>query len=193
MKTITTKVYTLDELAEEAKEKAREWYRQGMTFPEERGDWIIEDVKEIGKLMGIDVRNVYYSGFSSQGDGACFEGFYIYRKQGAKKVKEYAPEDRELHRIAEALQAEQHNHFYCLEASVGHSGHYYHKYCTDIHVFKCGVPWDDEPITTLLRDFMHWIYKTLEEDYNYQMSDECVDETILCNEFTFTEEGKRFS
>ncbi len=39
---------------------------------------------------------------------------------------------------------------------------------------------------------MNWIYRQLEKEYEYQNSDECVDENILCNSYTFTEDGKRF-
>ena len=41
------------------------------------------------------------------------------------------------------------------------------------------------------RDYMRWIYKQLEKEYDYQNSDECVDENILANEYTFEINGTR--
>jgi hypothetical protein len=69
-----TTVYQFDELSDEAKEKAREWYRQGNVTTRFWSECTIDDAKEIGKLLGMDIDNIYFSGFWSQGDGACFEG-----------------------------------------------------------------------------------------------------------------------
>ena len=151
-------------------------------------------------LIGIEIDNIYFSGFCSQGDGACFVGAYSYVKNGIKNVKEYAPKDTELHRIAEALQEIQKTCFYSISASVKHSGHYYHKYCTDIDVdFEnengLGDYYDsekEESIAELLRDFMEWIYRNLETENDYLTSEEAIIETIKANEYDFTEDGKIF-
>jgi hypothetical protein len=37
---------------------------------------------------------------------------------------------------------------------------------------------------------MRWIYRQLEREYEWLMSDEQVDESIRINEYEFTEEGK---
>jgi hypothetical protein len=42
----------------------------------------------------------------------------------------------------------------------------------------------------LMRDFADWIYKGLEAEYDYRMSDEAVDEAMEVNEYEFTEEGE---
>ena len=194
-KIIKTKVYQLDELTEDAKETAREWYRGG-ALDYEWYESVYEDAKTIAGLMGINIDKIYFSGFSSQGDGACFEGNYSYAKQSVKKVMEYAPQDKNLHRIVKALYQLQKINFYQLEAHVKHSGHYYHEFCTRIDVsYLCGryTHIDTaEELTELLRDFMHWIYRQLETEYDYLLSDESVDETIKINEYTFTEDGRRF-
>lgn len=36
---------------------------------------------------------------------------------------------------------------------------------------------------------MRWIYKKLEQEHDYLLSDECVEENIKCNEVEFTEDG----
>lgn len=153
------------------------------------------DFKEICKLIGITEVKIYFSGFSSQGDGACFEGRYSYEKGNVKKLMEYAPLDTELHRIVKELQAVQCKYFYRLSANVKHSGHYYHKYCTKINVFN---GYDDatqeaeKTVEELLRDLMDWLYGTLRKEYYYLNSDEQVDDTIRANEYEFTEDGKRY-
>jgi hypothetical protein len=39
---------------------------------------------------------------------------------------------------------------------------------------------------------MHWLYDRLRENYDWLNSDEQVDETILANEYEFTETGERW-
>ena len=39
---------------------------------------------------------ISYSGFCSQGDGACFEGCYEYKKGGVQAVKNYAGQDKDI-------------------------------------------------------------------------------------------------
>ena len=43
-----------------------------------------------------------------------------------------------------------------------------------------------------LRDLADWLYLQLEREWEYQSSDECVDEGIVANDYTFTETGRRF-
>jgi hypothetical protein len=199
METITTTVYTFDELSDEAKDKARTWMREASDF-EFYQESVIDDAKEVGKLIGINIDKIYYSGFSSQGDGACFEGNYSYKAGSVKAIKEYAPQDMELHRIATELYKLQKPSFYSLTAGVKHQGHYYHELCTniDVYVQNPALSGDDhasdeitESLKELLRDFMRWIYKQLDINYDYMMSDESIDETIKINEYTFNENGKR--
>jgi len=81
MKTVTEtyNVYSFDELSDKAKNKAMEDYAANLGFSF-YAECIIEDAKTIGELMGIDIDNVYYSGFYSQGDGAMFTGGYGYKR-----------------------------------------------------------------------------------------------------------------
>ena len=47
-------------------------------------------------------------------------------------------------------------------------------------------------VTEALRDLARWLYRQLEREYTYLTSDEVVDETIIANEYTFTDDGRRF-
>jgi hypothetical protein len=195
--TKTYKVYSFSELSESAKQKALEQFYDINTSYEWHDD-ITDMAKEVGRLLGIEIENVWFSGFSSQGDGACFEGRYSYQKGGVQAVKEYR-EDKELHQIAERLQSVQKRHFYQLSANVEHRGHYYHEMCTDIDVYKDGnymysesEQEAEEEIKDILRDFMRWIYSRLEKEYDYRTSEEAIIESIEANNYQFLASGIQY-
>ena len=196
MKTIEIQVYEFDELAEEAKEKAREWFRTGLSYNFQfYSECIIEDAKTIGELFGLNIKNIFYSGFYSQGDGACFEASYNYKKGGLKKVKEHAPVDEELHRMVADLQELQRKNFYSLSATTKQWGNYMHSGCMTVVVWngradRYADKETAEGMTEILRLFADWIYDKLEKEYRYQNSDEGVDENIRNNEYEFLENGK---
>lgn len=201
MQIIETPVYSFSELSEEAKENAREWWRNGL---EVDYSFVLEDAAAIAQILGIDINYrknnpvIYFSGFWSQGDGACFEGNYQYKKGASKSIRQHAPQDKELHRIADALQSIQRKHFYKLTASMHHSGFYYHSGCMSVDVEHSEDRYRDigeaeDDIAESMRDFADWIYKQLEKEHDWQNSDECVDENITYNEFQFTEDGKPFN
>ena len=199
MQTITTKtdVFEFSELSYSAKQTAMQWYcNDPDAFWAES---VIEGAKEIGALMGFDIENIHYSGFYSQGDGACFTGSIRYAKSCAKNVKAYAPNDKEMQRIAQAWQDLQKRNFYSLRASIKHRWHYSHEMCT---AFDCedtrhnygGLQNDaiEDEIKEIARDFMRWIYRQLESAYEYETSEENIAEMCELNEWRFTEDGKFF-
>jgi hypothetical protein len=209
---IETTVYRLDELSPDAKAQAREWYRDGALDH----DWyafVYEDFERICDILGVQLQtrpvrlcgggtrqkpSIWFSGFWSQGDGACFEGSYRHAKGSPKKIRDYAPTDGELHRIADTLQAVQRRNFYQLHADISHRGRYYHEYCMTISVERDSAVYQDmtadadDAVTEAMRDLARWLYRQLEREYDYQMSDAVVDESIRANEYTFTASGRRF-
>ena len=189
---VETIVYRLDELADRAKENARAWYREGSIDH----DWfesVYEDFERICVLLGIRLDSrpvrlygggtrrkpcIWFSGFWSQGDGACFEGRYSHAKAASRQIRKYAPQDHELHRIADALQSIQRRNFYQLHAAVSHRGRYYHEQSMTIDVERQS-PGGQDPTedaesaaTEALRDLARWLYAQLEREYEYQTSDE---------------------
>jgi hypothetical protein len=103
-----------------------------------------------------------------------------------------------LHQLSDVLQAVQGRNFYQLHAQARHRGHYYHEYCMEIAVerespFGQDMTSDaEETVIEALRDLARWLYRQLERDYEYQSSDERIDEAIAANAYTFTETGRRF-
>lgn len=209
---IATTVYRLEELPEGAKDRARAWYREG-GFDHDWYDSVYEDFQRIADILGIRLKTrttrlvggrtreepcIWFTGFWSQGDGAAWECSYSYRKSAAADLRAYAPQDQTLHRIAEALQAVQRQNFYQLRAEVTHRGNYYHAFTMAISVTRDSsaaveITGDAEAmITDALRDLANWLYRQLEQEYDHLTSDEAVDETMVANGYTFTEEGRRF-
>jgi len=212
---LETTVYQFDELSDRAKEKARDWYRQFIFSDSHDWEFVYEDTAVIAGMLGIDLRQravktmggktryepaIYFSGFSSQGDGACFEGTWRASDVKPGKAKEHAPQDADLHAIAadiEALAVKFPDGF----ARIEHRGRYSHEFCTEFDVAVGEERDNDNPITDAefaefedgikeaCRDFMRWIYRQLELEHDWQMSDECVDDNIRANEYEFESNG----
>lgn len=74
-----------------------------------------------------------------------------------------------------------------------HTGRYCHSRSTTIDVYandEEAYTNQNEEVEELLRDFMNWIYRQLEQEYEYLTSDEAIAETIRANEWKFRENGK---
>lgn len=191
-------VYMFAELEDDAKEKARDWYRNG-ALDYEWWDSVYDDATTCAAILGIEIDKIYFSGFSSQGDGACFEGSYAYAKGSAKEIRKHAPQDEDLGSIADRLQELQRTWFYGLSARVVQRGHYNHELCTDVDVYddredinsSRDITDAEEDLKGLLREYMQWIYSRLMAEYDWLMSDEQVDESITINEYEFDEDGSR--
>jgi hypothetical protein len=201
------------ELSETAKDKARDAVR----YDDVQDDWwdcIYEDAVRMGALLGIsisstrritskgrtyDETDIYFSGFSSQGDGACFEGSYRY-VYGAYAAIKAETNDRELMRIAQELAIIQITRrlqaLGDFKASVSSSGRYSHPGAIGVTLeldddSTEGLEPDliglENDVTQLMCDFANWIYKNLEAEHDYLTSDEHVDERLA--EEMFDEAG----
>lgn len=196
-RTIEKTVYTFDELSDAAKEKAREWYRDG-ALDYDWWEFVYEDADHVAKILGIDLDDkgkntrrpaIWFSGFYCQGSGSAFDGVYSYAKQAPKKLREYAPQDTELHKIADQLQSLQRRYFYRLCAKI--TAHRDTSITVEAYNSEnryADIP-DEQELIDLLNDFNSWIFNQLEKEYEYLTSDESVDEAIMANEYEFDEEG----
>lgn len=212
--THVSEAYRFDELSDEAKERARDWYRQCMHEFNDLSERNYDDFVRVAEILGITFKQretgqrrdgtkvygpaIYWSGFCSQGDGACFEGSYSYQPDAQAKIREYC-NDEKLLVIADELAEIQERNLFGLEATVEHSGHYYHEHSTIIDVSDGRDPDrsfvergdDGDRLAELMRDFMRWMYRQLEADNDYLYSAECVDESIEANDYMFDEDGDR--
>lgn len=168
-------------------------------------DTVYDDFRRDMGEIGIDVDDIYYSGFSSQGDGACFEGCVSNWPKFLKSVGYTCPALTTL-----AVEAWR---FYVI-----HRGHYCHENCTS---FSTDMVNPDEYYEAALQDFvdnhspyttdiqnaaflallqgydygaletefteafkghMRDLYSRLEDEHDHQTSDEAVLEALECND-----------
>lgn len=190
---------TKDELIE----KHRYWNVEHIDW----WDSTYDDFKERMKTIGIEVDRMYFSGFWSQGDGACFEG----------SVTDWDLFLRSLGYTDKVLIQHAMDHF---SFSVEHSGYYCHENCTRFSADLCTpdsaadedfaerygpLLWDADDVRTkawlallnkydsieledefeeVFKDYMRQLYKNLEAEYDYLTSDEAVWESLEANDMT---------
>ncbi len=95
---VETTVYHLNELSEAGRDNARTWYRE-TAFDDDWYDCIYDVFETICAILGVQLKTspvrlfgggtrakpcIYFSGFWSQGDGACFEAHYAYEKDAPR-------------------------------------------------------------------------------------------------------------
>lgn len=126
-------VYTIQELTGEARSRALQKLAEWNTS-HDWWDYTVDDAKRMGAILGIQIDDVRFSGFSSQGDGASFVGSYRYANGSRKAIRREAPQDTELHRIADKLADIERRNFYRLTATVTErrGAHYAHEYTVDV-------------------------------------------------------------
>lgn len=166
MKTIETTVYSYDELSDDAKEEAREWYREGNDYAflsEAMREYAGELLKE-NKIKSDDFK-VYYSLSYCQGDGAMIE-MSGYWKAWHVSVKQSGYYNHE--RSTDITLASVKTGDYAPDKTAK-------DFEENIYI----------PMCLKLRD---WGYNFIKSED----SDENIAENILANEYTFTIDGKIF-
>ena len=189
-------IYTYSELSDSAKEKALQDHNQ---WAEIDLSCELDNYKEIGAALGIDIEDIYYSLAYCQGDGASFTGSYAYKKGALAYTKKEWPLWLELHEIAQDLQDIQKPYFYNLYANI--TANRMHSIGSNISVdgepgygYEYHLPDSaEESIKDALRDFMHLIYVGLLGQYEYETSEEYFLECCDCNEWVFLDNGELFS
>lgn len=206
MRQLCKTVYQYDELTEDAKDRARQWYREASSgdFVEYQADSVLEDAVRLGNMIGLTFQTrtvplmngttrqdpIFYWDLG-RGSFLVFGGNYAYRPGAVAAVKTEAPQDTDLHAIAETLQAIQRPAFYRLQASIGmRRGEYFD---VDVERSDDVAPTDEqtETIVQAVKDFASWVWGNLQKEAEYQESDDVVDENIRANEYEFTEDGRR--
>jgi len=199
MRVIETKVYTFDELSDEAKERVIEANRKINVEYIEWYEQVYEPFKEKYSDL-FEITDIYFSGFYSQGDGAMFE----YSGITDKLIDEFIAQ-LELSPLRKKIVKD----IYYFRGSGKHHGHYYHeKCCWHIINIECNYayreghyPNIDEFMYELQIEFDAYVreryielaqelYSMLEDNYEWLISDEVITETLIANEFEFNETGE---
>jgi hypothetical protein len=168
--TITRNLYPFDELSEEAKDKARNLWREASCH-DEWWECIYDDAKEIGlKITGFDLNN------RKEIDGE----FTLSAAEVVRNILNNHGETCDTRSTAEAFLKE----FTPLYAD--YLDEYSEKY-ESREAEEELLEMEGEFLKSLLQDY----FSILGKEYDYYYSDEQVEEAIACNEYEFTEEGKR--
>lgn len=169
-------------------------------------DCIYDDFKNDMDAIGIEVQRIYFSGFWSQGDGACFEGRVF-------SWEDFLPSLG--HTDPALITLANHSHW---AFGVEHKGHYYHENCTRFNTclatLDCNDALDEEEFAqvfspykseiqtaawmALIADYkredleeqfteafkghMRDLYSRLEIEYDHLTSDESVLEALDAND-----------
>ena len=182
----------------ERRESLLETYRYINVEHDRWYECVYSDFKEDMREVGIRVDRMFFSGFSSQGDGACFEG-------GFDNLKTYLDHH---HKDQYPMIRKLMDHGGHVYIGCRHSGHYSHENCTSFsadadtlyHLVECPTEfheqivdtWDkqledeveafENDVTEQWRTYMQELYRKLEAEYDYRVSDEAVWEAIEANE-----------
>ena len=201
MNIVEIKTFKFSELSEKAKQVAIEQYRNDAFYPhDEWYDSVKSDFHEILELIGFYNIDSSFSGFHSQGDGASFTAGYTYKKGCLKAIKNYAPNDKDLHSIVNGIISHQKDNGYKLECCVTRSNSIYNHSNTmrfdwsknGDYYFDWHNNFVEDEIEQLIKDLADWYYSKLYNEYEYLMSDECIIENIESNDYDFYESGKQY-
>lgn len=202
MRKKTIILYKFNELKKDIKENVIEKNRYINVEFNQWDEPITEQIPEELSELGYKNANFYYSGFSSQGDGASFTATINVKEwlKGRGIAKKYA------------LLANWCNKFY--ENGTGgfeitRSGGYYHEYSMTVEMpIDFDIDSDEEltskqssklynlanELSELIiedaRQEAKKLYKRLEKYYFELLEDEAVAETLEANDYEFTENGK---
>jgi len=186
MCTETIKLYSINELSPEAREKALEKHRGWNTDHDWYRDTIARFTEELEE-EGYKSPDIRFTGFWSQGDGASFTCTSI-----------------DLTKFLTSLSA-------CLAPVIAEDGisayikrtsnHYSHEKTVTLYLDwesseEHPTPEQQDALESLERtieeDRLDWckkIYKTLEKEHDYLTSDECIAESLEANGLEFLEDG----
>lgn len=185
------KLYKFDELSDDAKEKAREWYRDGLEYP-----WfqeLADSLKGFEKSLPIEIKDYSY-------------GLEANRSYINYEITDDNIQDLKGLRLRRWLI---NNFWNALEKgefqSTGHKSRYskmtkkvscpFTGFCMDENLLDpirdfINRPNDKETFESLIDECFESFINAISKDIEYYYTDESVDENILANEYEFTENGK---
>jgi hypothetical protein len=196
MREITKKfnVYKYNELTEEQKEKVLSKLSDINTENIEWYNCTLEDFKNKLQKIGFSNAEIHFSGFWSQGDGACFDAELDIKQLILYLINQNKTKFKKLLSF---------NVFEFIEGKIirnPSANHYSHEMTrtTDIYLntgknykrLEKLISEFDKEIESIRLKYCYKIYRTLEKEYDYLTSREAIEETISCNEYEFTEEGE---
>lgn len=193
MREIIVKVYQFNELNDDAKDKARQWFRQGNDYP-----WFGEyrdSLKSFEKVLPIKIKD------------------YSYGEEAYRSYVRFDVTNAELMSLKGLrLRTWLINNFWSHIEKGKYLGHIKGKsvyskmvkevscpftgYCSDeslIEPIRKFLKSPDANMTfeELIKECFESFIQDVASDIEYQNSDECIDETIEANDYEFDANGER--
>ena len=210
MKTIKLNIYELGELDDKAKEKALTACRD-LNLVADWWDFTYDDFITICGLLGItvDKSKMFFDGFYAQGNGSGFNAEVDFAKllKGipTRHWRGYAPKldfdfgwpdiDKRVLKLVQNGKIDMNARIISRTRDYG--------VVVDLGVYPAFHPVKNyDLIYSELEDLEKWLdgiaqtlnrflFRQLQENYEYLTSDEAVTEAIEANEYTFTKDGRR--
>lgn len=206
MKTRTIEIFSFDELSDSAKERARYWFRSGDEFDPE---FIRDEFVELLTATGFLITEPRYDRaifWNTNPIEAAFNASWSASRvdvPACAKLCADRPNDKETHRIVATLiglatrfpdatgTAE-------CGTNINQSAEYDTGITDDTSDAECNAVLARQHETDayaefaeLVRDLAHEFAKAVNAEYEYQNSDDCVDENIRANDYEFLSDGTR--
>lgn len=209
----TITLYTLEELKAKGEndpgyQRALAWMRETEAEMWEGSD-ILEGWRGALEAIGFSAPDIYYSGFSSQGDGAGFICERISLPDMLTYMSGINPSSYDWRELTEARPA--YNPRWrrltvlmpWLSLSISHSGRYYHAQSFSIdHTLYVNREYPrlenmlanfiGDALEELRQSLCDAIYHDLESSYRAALEDENLEDLAAANEYTFCANGDRF-
>lgn len=189
---ITVDGYKVEELEGSARQRVMDWLFEGAANYE-WWECTVDHWKETLAAYGFSDVNIYFSGFSSQGDGACFDASVDVDALCLHLAKE-RPAFSNLVRFDILNYGASID---IIERRYSHEGTRHldvannweldpdrHKALHPLFIEFC------EAAEEFRRDICHEIYRDLEKEYEYLTSEEQLLETADANEYLFDANGR---
>lgn len=188
MKQITINLYSFNELPKDIQRKVLDDNRT-INVDHDWYDFIYDNWKEKLTAFGFIAPIIRFSGFYSQGDGACFDA--AIDLETVLKQEDIPAEYKKLILAKDSVEF----------GIKSNSSYYSHEHTRFID--WCISDWNVDVRTQsniILQSFCDWleskrivfcqqIYNDLQKEYEYLTSDEAIKETIIANDYTFESDG----
>lgn len=197
------KLYKFDELDPDVQEKVIDKHRTMLVDDSWWYESTIDFHTDELQNMGFNKVSIYFSGFWSQGDGAVFECKSIdfdtilekFVKENFLDIYTWYMDGRiefgfSIHRGSSYYSHERTARFEVDYLEVITDDELTQKEYDDLkELYQKRIDEFENWMEDWRLDYCHKIYKELENDYEYQTSDDAIKESLIINEYEFLEDG----
>ena len=199
MKTITIKTYKFEELNEEAKKVAREWWKKD-GLDEHECEAITETFQYMLEELGLPDDDVRWNLSCCQGDGVAFYGEldiaeYVAKNKIKTKFRKLFDRDGDLILDNFTINKSQAFHFYnhWNTMNISWNEDLYNLGKLDNPTRHQAIEDFVDHVISHIRELSKEFEKSGYESIDFYSSDDYVDECIVANEYDFLEDGNFLS